>query len=78
MGRHALLQGIFPTQGLNWHLLCFLHWQADSLLLSHLGSPSLCVGEGNDNPLQYSCLENSKDRGSLVGYGAWGRKELSA
>ena len=28
--------------------------------------------------LQYSCLENSIDRGSLVGYGAWGRKELSA
>ena len=23
-----------------------------------------CVGEGNDNPLQYSCLENPKDRGA--------------
>ena len=22
-------------------------------------------GEGNDNPLQYSCLEKSKDRGAL-------------
>ena len=22
-------------------------------------------GEGNDNPLQYSCLENSTDRGAL-------------
>ena len=22
-----------------------------------------CVGEGNSNPLQYSCLENPKDRG---------------
>ena len=21
-------------------------------------------GEGNDNPLQYSCLENSRDRGA--------------
>ena len=31
-----LLQGIFPTQGLNSHLL---HWQADSLPLSHQGSP---------------------------------------
>ena len=29
----ALPQGIFPTQGLNLHLLCLLHWQADSLLL---------------------------------------------
>ena len=28
----VLLQGIFPTQGSNSHLL---HWQADSLLLSH-------------------------------------------
>ena len=24
---HALLQGIFPTQGSNPHLLCLLHWQ---------------------------------------------------
>ena len=23
-------QGIFPTQGLNPRLLCFLHWQVDS------------------------------------------------
>ena len=36
---HFLLQGIFPTQGLNPHLLCLLHWQADALPLSHLGSP---------------------------------------
>ena len=33
-----LLQGIFPTQGSN---LCLLHWQVDSLLLSHLRSPLL-------------------------------------
>jgi len=32
-----LLQGIFLIQGLNSWLL---HWQADSLPLSHLGSPS--------------------------------------
>ena len=24
----------------------------------------LCPGEGNCNPLQYSCLENSLDRGA--------------
>ena len=23
-----------------------------------------CIGEGNGNPLQYSCLENPKDRGA--------------
>ena len=37
---HFLLQGIFPTQGLNPH---FLHWQMDSLPLSHLGSPLLFI-----------------------------------
>ena len=39
MGCHALLQGIFPTQGLKPHLLCLLHWQGGSLSLCHLGSP---------------------------------------
>ena len=33
-------------------------------------------GEGNGNPLQYSCLENPMDGWrSLVGYSPWGRKE---
>ena len=36
---HFLLQGTFPTQGSDLHLLQLLHWQADSLPLSHLGSP---------------------------------------
>ena len=40
-GCHFLLQGIFLTQGSNSCLLRFLHWQADSLLLCHLGSPFL-------------------------------------
>ena len=31
MGCHALLQGIFPTQKSNTHLLCLLIWQTDSL-----------------------------------------------
>ena len=26
VGCHSLLQGIFPTQGWNPHLSCFLHW----------------------------------------------------
>ena len=34
-------RGIFPTQELNLHLL---HWQADSLPLSHQGSPSCLKG----------------------------------
>ena len=41
MSCHFFLQGIFLTQGLNQSLL---HKQADSLPLSHLGSPaSLCL-----------------------------------
>ena len=34
-----LFQGIFPTQGLNPHLLCLLHWQAGSLPLVPPGKP---------------------------------------
>ena len=30
-------------------------------------------GEGNGNPLQYSCLENPMDRGAWC---PWGRKEM--
>ena len=33
-------------------------------------------GEGNGNPLQYSCLDNSMDRG-LAGYSPWGHKEFN-
>ena len=36
---HFLLQGIFPAQGLNPHLLRLLHGQMDSLSVSHQGSP---------------------------------------
>ena len=32
-------------------------------------------GEGNGNPLQYSCLENSMDKSSLAGYSPQGHKE---
>ena len=32
-------------------------------------------GGGNGNPLQYSCPENSPDRGILGSYSPWGRRE---
>ena len=128
---HILLQSLFPTQGSN---PCLLHWQADSLLLSHLGSPtpslvtespgipktvlaqsiksvringtdlqihSLFPGdsdskeftcnagdlglklgsgrspeEGNDHPLQCSCLENSMTE-EPGGLRPWGLKLLN-
>ena len=44
----------------------------DMGLISELGrSPA----EGNGYPLQYSCLENSMDRGPLEGCSPWGPKE---
>ena len=54
VGSLSLLQGIFPTQGLNWHLLCFLHWQADSLLLRDLGRPPVADTTSKHPSLDYS------------------------
>ena len=34
------------------------------------------LGEGNGNPLLYSCLENSMDRGAWRAPSGWGGKEL--
>ena len=47
---------LFPpsiVQGSNPHLLCFLHWQADSLLLLHLGSRSTDVRFEFNSELTY-------------------------
>ena len=33
-------------------------------------------GEGNGNPLQYSCLGNPMDRVTVAGYSSWGRKRV--
>ena len=33
-------------------------------------------GKGNGNPLQYSCLGNTIDRGTWQAYSPWDRKEL--
>ena len=43
VGCHSLFQGIFPTQRSNPHL----HWQADSLPQSYLGSPVLIISPFN-------------------------------
>ena len=51
MGSHGLLQGIFPTQGLNPHLFTSPAWQADSLLLVPPGKGlllgSLAIGKAD-------------------------------
>ena len=57
--------------GLPW----WLRWQRICLQCRRpgLGRSS---GEGNGYPIQYSCLENSMNRGlSLEGYNHWGCKE---
>ena len=43
MGRHFLLQGILPTQGLNACLLHRLHWQAGSLPIATWEAPVLVL-----------------------------------
>ena len=40
-GFYFVLQGIFPTQRSNLGIPRLLHWQADTLPLSHQGSPIL-------------------------------------
>ena len=64
---HLLLGGIFPTQGLNPHLLHLLHWQVDSLPLVPPGKPvclpccclalQLCLTL--DDPMDYSLPDSS-------------------
>ena len=44
-------------------------WQTDWATMETvtdfiLGSSKISAGEGNGNPLQYSCLENPRDRGA--------------
>ena len=64
MGSLSLLQGIFPTQGLNLDLP---HCRWILYQLSHKGSlqcSGRSPGERDSNPLQYSCLGNLTDRGA--------------
>ena len=49
---HTLLQGIFPTQGPNPHLLCLLPLQMDSLLLA---PPWKLGGHESESEVTQSC-----------------------
>ena len=40
------------------------HEESDTTERLHFHFSLSCIGEGNGNPLQYSCLENPKDRGA--------------
>ena len=56
LGCHFLLQGIFPTQRSNPHLLYLLHWQIVSLQLSHW--EALWLLNVFLNPQQYLKTDN--------------------
>ena len=45
------------------------HKESDTIERLHFHFSLPCTGEGNGNPLQYSCLENPRSRG------AWSCKE---
>ena len=68
---HFLLQGLFQTQGPDPHLLCLLHWQADSLPLSHQGSPS--HGQLDKNSSQ---ARNGQSSGWGAHWTGWAWKTL--
>ena len=40
------------------------HWESDMTERLHLHFSLSCIGEGNGNPLQCSCLENPRDGGA--------------
>ena len=40
------------------------HWGSDMTEWLHFQFSLSCIGEGNGNPLQCSCLENPRDRGA--------------
>ena len=49
--------------------------ESDTTERLHFHFSLSCIGGGNGNPLQYSCLENPRDWGSLMGCRLWGRTE---
>ena len=69
MACHFLLQGIFLTQGSN---LCLLHWQVDSLPLSHLEGPLI-----PSRHLQTHCNEDQEISLSALGAGILFLRALS-
>ena len=70
----------FPNSSLQGLPSLVAQWVKNPL--ANAGDPGLIPGsgrfpgEGNGNPLQYSCLENSHGQKSLVSSGPWGHKEL--
>ena len=63
VGCHFPLQGIISTQGSN---PCLLHWQTDSLSLSHLRSPHLPICASVWIPEILSDVKKKQEKGRQV------------
>ena len=66
---HICLEFILVCGMQNWFsrpVLSFFKWLCNNPSIIYLSMflPSGLSGEGNGNPLQYSCLENPRDRGA--------------
>ena len=84
---HALLQGIFLTQGSNPHLLCLLHWQVGYLPLVPPWKPANAEDMSSTSglerfpwrrkwqPTPVFLPGKSHGQRSLAGYSPWGHKE---
>ena len=49
--------------------------ESDTTERLHFHFSLSCIGEGNGNPLQCSCLKSPRDGGGLAGCRLWGRTE---
>ena len=56
---------LLPGKSHGWRsLVCCSPWGRQELEQLHFHFSLSCIGEGNDNPLQCSCLENPRDGGA--------------
>ena len=61
------VHGIFQARVLEWGAIVECKYSILILISTAFGSLPMyyfLLGEGNGNPLQYSCLENPRDRGA--------------
>ena len=68
--------GICPDLGLPWRLKTVKNLLSGQERLRFNPWVGKISGEGNGNPLQYSCLENPCGWRSLVGYSPWCHKRV--
>ena len=55
---------LLPGKSHGWRSLVGSCWGSDTTERLHFHFSLSCIGEGNDNPLQCSCLENPRDGGA--------------